>query len=249
MIFSRDLRAWAVLILSAATLAGCAAQSGVRNPSPPPNSSPPPEYRLGVGDVVEVKFFNNERFNETVTVRPDGRITMEKVGDIPVAGMSPSRLDSLITVSYARILQSPDVTVFVRRFSGNQVYVLGEVNAPGAYPLEGEMTILQSIATARGTKRGAKLGSVIVLRQGAGAGAGEGGKGFMINLNPYLSGDQRSGFRPDLAASPGDIIYVPKTAFSSFNEFTIALWDGALKPVEVFMNAAAFVTLDRLIGR
>ncbi len=244
MIF-RDLRARAVLLLSAAALAGCAAQAGVRNPSPPPNGSPPPEYRLGVGDVVEVKFFNNERFNETVTVRPDGRITMEKVGDILVAGISPSRLDSLITASYARILQSPEVTVFVRRFSGNQVYVLGEVNAPGAYPLEGEMTLLQSIATARGTKRGAKLGSVIVLRRGE----GEGGKGFMINLNPYLSGDQRSGFQPDLAASPGDIIYVPKTAFSSFNEFTIALWDGALKPVEVFMNAAAFVTLDRLIGR
>jgi hypothetical protein len=86
---------------------------------------------------------------------------------------------------------------------------------------------------------------VIVLRQGA----GESGKGFMIDLNPYLSGGQGSGFRPDLAASPGDIIYVPKTAFSSFNEFTIALWDGALKPVEVFLNAAAFVTLDRMIGR
>lgn len=243
MISFRDLRACVVLLLSAAALASCAAQSGVRNASLPSTGPPeaPPEYRLGFGDIIEVKFFNNERFNETVTVRPDGRITLEKVGDVLVAGMSPSRLDSLITAAYARILQNPEVTVFVRRFGGYQVYVLGEVNSPGGYPLEGEMTILQSIATAKGTKRGAKLASVIVLRRGA----DESGKGFMIDLTPYISGNQKTRFQPDLSVRPGDIIYVPQTAFSNFNEFTAALWGGALKPLEIFINAAAFTFLQR----
>jgi len=235
----KDLRIWAVLLLSAATLAGCAAPA--RNASPAPLSregpaEPPPEYRLGFGDVIEVKFFNNERFNETVTVRPDGRITLERVGDILVVGVPPSRVDSLITASYAPILQNPEVTVFVRRFGGQQVYVLGEVNEPGAYPLEGEMTILQSLAAARGTRRGAKLESVIVLRRGA----GESGRGFMVDLKPYVSGGQRTGFQPDLYVRPGDIVYVPQTTFSDFNEFTASLWDGVLRPVEIFINAAAF---------
>lgn len=245
MTLSRDLCAWALLLLPAAALSGCAAQSGL--PAPPAVAAPadtspgePPEYRLGFGDIIEVKFFNNGRFDETVEVRPDGRITLEQVGDILVAGMPPSRLDSLITAAYDRILQHPEVTVFVRHSGGHQVYVLGEVESPGGYPLEGEMTILQSIATARGTKRGAKLASVIVLRRGA----GESGKGFMIDLTPYLSGDKRSAFQADLYVRPGDLIYVPQTAFSNFNEFLVALWDGTLRPLELFINAAAFRTFN-----
>jgi len=90
-----------------------------------------PEYTLGFGDVLEIKFFNNNQFNEIVSVRPDGRITMEKIGDIFVDGMTPSQLDSLITKTYADIILNPDVTVFVRQFGGYKVFVLGEVNTPG----------------------------------------------------------------------------------------------------------------------
>src|SRR3990172_184244 len=50
-----------------------------------------PEYKLGFGDVIEVNFFNNEKFDEMVTVRPDGRITVKRLGDMYVAGMTPSR--------------------------------------------------------------------------------------------------------------------------------------------------------------
>ena len=70
-----------------------------------------PEYRLGFGDEVEIKFFNNNQFNETIGVRPDGRITLERIGDIYVNGMTPSQLDSLVTVTYAEFVREPDVTV------------------------------------------------------------------------------------------------------------------------------------------
>ena len=91
-----------------------------------------PEYRLGFGDEIEVKFFNNAQFNEMITVRPDGRITLEKIGDIYVTGMTPSQLDSLITTTYADIIRDPEVTVFVRKFGSYQTYILGEVGDPGA---------------------------------------------------------------------------------------------------------------------
>ncbi|MDZ7340456.1 MAG: polysaccharide biosynthesis/export family protein, partial [candidate division KSB1 bacterium] len=61
-------------------------------PPPPPSATepqPPPvvdaEYRLGFGDIIEVKFFNNNQFNETLAIRPDGRISMQKIGEIFVA--------------------------------------------------------------------------------------------------------------------------------------------------------------------
>jgi len=82
------------------------------------------KYRLGFGDVIEVKFFNNDKFNETLMVRPDGRISRQKVGDILAAGLTLNQLSNLIIKVYASILKHPEVTVIVRNFGGYQVYML-----------------------------------------------------------------------------------------------------------------------------
>lgn len=223
--------------LFAALWVGCAGQPALPSPpaaAAPAPAGPPPEYQLGRGDVVEAKFFTNERFNETVTVRPDGRITLERVGDIYAAGMTPTALDSLITTAYASILHDPEVTVFVRQVGGDRVYVLGEVNAPGGYPVVRDMTVLQSIAAAGGTRRGARLGSVVVLREGAEDGV------LLLDLEKYLANGNGRPLSADLQVQPHDIVYVPKTTFHSFNDYMVALWDGSLRPVELLLNAAAF---------
>ncbi|MFQ6103275.1 MAG: polysaccharide biosynthesis/export family protein [Candidatus Glassbacteria bacterium] len=90
-----------------------------KGPQPAPVNVTVPEYRLGFGDVIEVKFFNNERFNETVKVRPDGRISMERMGEIFVTGLTPLELDSLITLKYSEFIQQPEVTVILREFGGS----------------------------------------------------------------------------------------------------------------------------------
>lgn len=191
-----------------------------------------PEYRLGFGDVVEVKFFNNERFNETVAVRPDGRITLEKMGDIPVTGMTPLELDSLITTTYAVFVRNPEVTVFVRQFGGYQVYVLGEVNAPGGYPLQRDMSLLQAIAAAGGFKETAKRGSVMVLRPG---------EQKQINaLKVDLTAAIRGHNQPDenvLYVQAQDVIYVPKTFISSTSAFLKQVYDGVLPPLDTYFQA------------
>ena len=93
------------------------------------------EYHLGFGDVVEIKFFNNSEYNDVVAVRPDGKITLQRLGDIQVVGRRVSQLDSLITHSYSEILVDPDVTVIVREFGGKFLYVMGEVLNPGSYDM------------------------------------------------------------------------------------------------------------------
>lgn len=200
------------------------AQTGVAK-----TSASLPEYRLGFGDVLEVKFFNNERFNETVAVRPDGRITLEKMGDVPVTGMTPLQLDSVITATYAGFVRNPEVTVFVRQFGGYQVYVLGEVNNPGGFPLQREMNVFQAVAAAGGHKESAKVGSVMILRRDEKNGV----QAFKLDLNRAIQDRTEAG----LLVQAQDVIYVPKTFFANVDTFLKHLYDGVLPPLDTYLRA------------
>lgn len=218
--------------INLALFAGCNSMPPVQRDLTAPQrslSAALPEYRLGFGDVIEIKFFNNERFNETVAVRPDGRITLEKMGDIPVTGMTPLQLDSLITATYAGFVRNPEVTVFVRQFGGYQVYVLGEVNNPGGFPLQREMNVFQALATAGGHKETAKLGSVIILRRAEKNGV----QAFKLDLNRALKDRDEAG----LLVQAQDVIYVPKTFVSNVNTFLKHVYDGVLPPVDIYLRA------------
>jgi protein involved in polysaccharide export with SLBB domain len=201
-----------------------------------------PEYQLGFGDEIEVKFFNNDQFNEIIGVRPDGRITLERIGDIYVNGMTPSQLDSLVTVTYADIIRDPDVTVFVRKFGSYQVYVLGEVNKPGGYPVERNMTIIQVLAVAGGVPFSGALGSVMVLRQGR----NEEIQAVKVDVNYYLAGGRLRLTTlerevdvsvNDFFIKPLDIVYVPRTPIASIVQFLEEIYRGVLPPIDVYLRA------------
>lgn len=231
-----------VLLVVALNLSNCAGQKMVR-----PDTSPAsfqqhsqqgiPEYKLGFGDVIEVKFFNNEKFNETVTVRPDGRISLQKVGDILVAGMTPSELDMLITNAYSQIVKRPDVTVIVRQFGGYQVFVLGEVNKPGGFPLQQNMTILQAIAMAGGKKDTAKMGSVMILRRD------ENGEltAVKVNLADVVKGKSTE----NIPVHAQDIVYVPKTFVANVSTFINQVFDGALPPLNAYLQVLFWTRTTR----
>ena len=195
-----------------------------------------PAYRLGFGDVVEVKFFNNEIFNETIKVRPDGYISLQKVGDIFISGMTPSQLDSVVTLSYSEIIKDPDVTIIVREFGGYQVYVLGEVDAPGGYPIERNMTMLQAIAAAGGCKKSGNLSSVILLRRGTDQRV----NAVRFDLERALKGHGSSITDRDLYVRATDIIYVPETFISNVSTFLTQVYDGVLPPVDAYIRALLY---------
>lgn len=193
-------------------------------------ASPPPEYRINILDELEIKTRYHERLNETVKVRPDGRITLEAIGDLYVAGRTPSEVDSLITAAYAGIVHAPEVTVYVRHFAGLAVYVLGEVDKPGQFELQPNMTVLQALAAAGGPVPGAKLNSVIVLRLNQ---AGE-LTGVRVDLaRPALA----AAAHQDLYLQPQDVVYVPKTFIANVNEFLTQIYDGLFPPFDVYLRA------------
>lgn len=196
-----------------------------------PNTQTLSEYRLGFSDVIEVKFFNNNQFNETLTVRPDGHISMQKVGDIQVAGMTPTKLKDLITETYTKIIKNPEVTVIVRNFGGYQVYVLGEVKSPGAFPVQKNMTILHALAQAGGQKETAKLKSILLMRRSQ--------DGTVEAKRIDLSGPTPEVIKKnDIYVEAFDIIYVPKTFIANVNTFLDQAFSGVMPLLDVYLRAA-----------
>ena len=188
-----------------------------------------PVYTFGIDDVIEIKFFNNEQFNETLRVRPDGRITLAKVDEIFVLGMTPMQLDSVITAAYAKIIRTPDVTVIVREFGARLIFVLGEVNRPGAYPIHRHMTLLHSIAAAGDFKQSAERRSVMIVRRKNRQTL----TAFKIDMTQYHKQAESSRMSTDPSVYSMDIIYVPKSYIASAYDFLKQIYDIVLPPFDV----------------
>ncbi len=170
------------------------------------------EYLLQLGDVIEIKFFYNSELNERVTVRPDGRISLQLIDEVKVAGLTASQLATTLKMKYSRTLRNPELSVIVREFAGLKVYVGGEVNVPGVIPLSGHLTALQAIFHAGGFKNTAELQSIIILRNQ------EMQKPLFITLN--LKEDLADHVQQnDMLLKPYDIVFVPKTTIAKLNQF------------------------------
>jgi protein involved in polysaccharide export with SLBB domain len=181
------------------------------NPNPlPAIQDYPSEYRIKPGDEMEIKFFYNPELNESVTVRPDGRISLQLASNIPVAGLTPVELTQRLKKSYARELNQPEITVIMRTFVNQRIYVDGEVNTPSLVPLSAAMTVLQSITVAGGLKESAKTNNIHIIRQGP--------KGkpevFTIDLTQFLDGTDLS---QNTFLRPLDIVFVPRKTISKVN--------------------------------
>ncbi|MFQ5770534.1 MAG: polysaccharide biosynthesis/export family protein [bacterium] len=236
-----------ILLLTAGFL-GCSVRPKAKSSAPEQMETPTllasmqnanimPEYQLGFGDVIDIKFFRNAQFNEMVTVRPDGRISLAKVGELLVTGMTPSQLDSVITEVYEKFVLEPDVTVIVRQFGGYQVYVLGEVNSPGGYPVQRNMTLLQALASAGGAKISAKLGSVMVLRRGQNQEI----KAIKVDLVKSVKAKSQLDItQNNIIVLPQDIVFIPKTFIASVSDFMRQIYAGFLPPLDVYLRAVLY---------
>ncbi|MDH3349589.1 MAG: polysaccharide biosynthesis/export family protein, partial [Desulfobulbaceae bacterium] len=88
----------------------------------------PREYRIQMEDQLEVKFYYNEDLNEQITVRPDGYISLQLIEDIKAAGLTPFQLTKVLKEKYKDVIANTEITVIVRSFMGQKIYVDGEVN-------------------------------------------------------------------------------------------------------------------------
>ena len=186
----------------------------VRNPTPldypgvQAAAVPTDEYHIQVGDQLDVKFFYQPELNESVTVRPDGRISLQLVQELTVVGMTPSQLTEKLTKAYSAELAKPSITVIVKAFNAQRVFVDGEVNKAGLVAMIGPMTVLQSIAQGGGLKDTARTNEVIVVRRVAENKVAS----LVVNLDYAIDGTD---MRQDILLQPNDIVFVPKTSIAN----------------------------------
>jgi len=163
----------------------------------------PTKVLIGPGDVLEVKHYYVPDLNELQTVRSDGKISLQLVGEVAVQGKSPAEVHDELVTLYAPFVNNAEVTVILRSSFNNQVYVGGEVMKAGAVAMPGPMTAVQAIVMAGGFNMlTAEVRNVVVIRH-------KDGKryGAALNLKPVLAGKEVEPFMLE----PNDIVYVPRT--------------------------------------
>ena len=122
-------------------------------------------YVLHPGDVLDIQYRYTPEFNQTVSVQPDGYISLQMGGDLKVAGRNLEQVRNLILSRARTRLESPELTVVLKEFQKPYVVVAGEVVQPGKFELRENLTAIQAVLLAGGFKDSAKSSQILVFRK------------------------------------------------------------------------------------
>jgi polysaccharide export outer membrane protein len=142
-----------------------------------------PDYVIGVEDVLVINVWHEPEMSRTVSVRPDGKISLPLIGEFDASGLSPKGLQAKLAKQLESLIKNPDVTVIVQEIRSQKFNILGEVSRPGSYPLNKPMTVLDAIAVAGGFKDFANPKKMYILRRSK-----EGNKKIAVNYNDLIKG-------------------------------------------------------------
>jgi len=167
------------------------------------------EYRIGVGDALEVNVWRNPELSVSVPVRPDGKISMPLVGDIVAAQLTATELSSNIAVSLTEYVRNPQVTVIVSNPSSSdfqrRVRITGAVNNPQSIPYREGMTVLDLVLLAGGTNEFASPNRTKLYRKINGE-----LKVYPVYLNDLIN---KGKVTTNYPLQPSDIVTVPERSF------------------------------------
>ena len=203
---------FAVLLLIGTLALGMFVQTGfaqsseqARNNKPADADSVPTpvagsDYVIGADDTLQISVWKEPDLTESLPVRPDGKISLPLLNDIPAAGLTPMQLKDSITEKLRKYIADPRVTVVVTAMNSRRVFVTGVVLHTGDMPLLPNMTIMQALS-ASGFTQFANLKNVYLLRSE---------NGRQVKL-PFNYKDVVKGNHPEqnIALKPGDTVVVP----------------------------------------
>ena len=111
-------------------------------------------YTLQAGDKIEISVWQDPTLNRQIVIAPDGMISFPLVGHLKAAGMTVQGLEGALSKGLKKNYQTtPQVTVMLSEVTtgaSSQVFVTGQVNNPGTYPITSGMTVMQAIALSGG---------------------------------------------------------------------------------------------------
>jgi len=160
-----------------------------------------PDYVIGAEDVLDISVWKEPDVSRSVPVRPDGRISLPLINDVPAAGLTPQQLAASVTEKLRKFLNEPQVTIIVTAINSQRVFIVGEVLRAGAFPLIPGMTVLQALSSAGGFTPYADMKKIHIVRMHDGKQTQ-----LAFNYRDALKGENPA---QNIVLLPGDTIVVP----------------------------------------
>ena len=150
--------------------------------------------------MLNINVWKEPSLSGTVKVRPDGFVTLPLVNEIQVVGMTTAQLRKVLEDKYKEFTVDPFVTVRLEAIASSEVFLVGQVTRPGAFPLNGNETLLQILARAGGLTVFADRSNIRVVRRN-----GDKITEYIVDYDGIIKGD----LKQDILLRPGDRIIVP----------------------------------------
>lgn len=159
---------------------------------------------LGSGDLVEVRVFQEPDLSGPYRVSPEGTIDFPLCGKVMLAGRTSSQTADALTQCLANgFIRRPQVTVLVREYTSKKIFVFGEVQKPGTFPFDQDMSVIQAITLAGGFTKLAAKNNTNVTRIV---------EGREVKIRVPVE-DIGIGREKNFELQPGDIVFVPESFF------------------------------------
>lgn len=170
------------------------------------------EYFIAPDDVIEVFVWQNPDLSKDIIVGPDGTISYPLVGRIQAVDLTLSQLEDKIRERLSEYIKYPQVSIMLKKASGNKIIILGEIARPGIYTYTASINLIEAIALAGDFTEGAHADSIMVVR----GNLTEKPEVKRINI---LKAITRGTTSTEIVLQPNDVIFVPKTFVANFNKF------------------------------
>src|SRR5262245_44043763 len=161
------------------------------------------EYRVGTEDVLQIIVWDNKDLDQTVIVRPDGKISFPLAGEIQAEDLTVPQLTEALTKRLSVAVKNPNVSVMVKEVRSFRVHFVGRVSKPGVYPIKAGTPFLQALTLAGGPSENADLAAAYIIR---------GDKKLPVDLRKLI---QDGDLSKNIKLEREDTIVVPEIAVGS----------------------------------
>jgi len=167
------------------------------------------QFILGTGDSLDISVYRHEDLKRSVRINNTGKIMFPLIGDVDVAGKGIYELRNRLTERLSEYIINPQVIINVTGIQSKKFSILGEVNSPGFFALDTDISLVEAISRAEGATNSANLKNVILIRRER-----EKEKPTMVSIN-VKDIWKKADLSQNLLLQNGDVVYVPSGTIPS----------------------------------
>jgi polysaccharide biosynthesis/export protein len=171
-----------------------------------------PRYTLRPGDVLDLEYRYTPEFNQSVTILPDGYVSLDVVGSVRLAGLTLDQAHDLIIQKAQARLKDPELNLVLKDFQAPYVAVAGEVGKPGKIELRENITAIQAILLCGGFLESARSSQVVLFRRISSDTA----EVRILNLKKLKN---TADLEHDVLLEPGDMLLVPRNKLEGLSRY------------------------------